>query len=143
MSAMSDYLEDALRTLIFRTGAGFAKTAALKVALCTAATTDAQTGATITEVTNANSYARTGPAPLDANWSAPDTTGGLTDNVAAITFPTCTTATWGTVTHAALNDNATWGAGNNLFHGALTVSKTVGVGDVFAFAVGALDITLG
>ena len=135
-------MEDALRTLIFRTGAGFAKTAALKVALATAATTDAQTGATITEVTNANAYARTGPAPLDANWSAPDSTGGLTDNVAAITFPTCTTATWGTVSHCALTDNATHGAGNVLFHGALSASKTVGVGDVFQFAAGALDITL-
>jgi hypothetical protein len=135
-------MEDALRTLIFRTGAGFAKTAALKVALATAATTDAQTGATITEVTNANAYARTGPAPLDANWTAPDTTGGLTDNAAAITFPTCTTATWGTVSHIAVNDSATHGAGNNLFHGALTASKTVGVGDVFQFNTGALDITL-
>ena len=37
MSAMSDYFEDALRTLVFRTGAGFAKTATLRVALATAA----------------------------------------------------------------------------------------------------------
>ena len=142
MSAMSDFMEDSLRTLIFRTGAGFAKTATLRVALATALTTDAQTGATITEVTNANAYARTGPNPLDANWTAPDTTGGLTDNAAAITFPTCTTATWGTVSHIALVDSATWGAGNSLFHGALTVSKTVGVGDVFQFNANALDITL-
>lgn len=142
MSALSDYMEDALRTLIFRTGVGFAKTATLRVALATAATTDAQTGATITEVTNANAYARTGPNPLDANWTAPDSTGGLTDNAAAITFPTCTTATWGTVSHIALVDSATHAAGNSLFHGALSVSKTVGVGDIFQFSIGALDITL-
>lgn len=142
---MSDYMEDALRTLIFRTGAGFAKTAVLRVALATAATTDANTGATLgggNEVTNANAYARTGPNPLDANWSAPDTTGGLSGNVAAITFPTCTTATWGTVSHCALVDSATWGAGNVLFHGALTVSKTVGVGDVLQFNALALTVTL-
>lgn len=134
-------MEDALRTLLFRTGAGLAKPGTLRVALATAATTDAQTGATITEVTNANAYARTGPNPLDANWSAPDTTGGLTDNVAAIIFPTCTTATWGTVSHIILTDSATHGAGNSLLHGALTASKAVGVGDIFQFNAGALDVT--
>lgn len=137
---MSDYLEGQIRAHIFRT-ASFTKPTVLSVALATAATTDAQTGATITEVTNANAYARTGPAPLDANWSAPDTTGGLTANVAAITFPTCTTSTWGTVSHIAICDSATWGAGNSLLHGALTASKTVGVGDVFQFAIAALSVT--
>lgn len=137
---MSDYLEGQIRAHIFRT-ASFTKPTTLRVALATGATTDAQTGATITEVTNANAYARTGPDPLDANWTAPDSTGGLTDNVAAITFPTCTTSTWGTVSHIAIVDSATFGAGNSLLHGALSVSKAVGVGDVFQFAIGALDVT--
>lgn len=136
---MSDYLEGQIRAHIFRT-ASFTKPTVLRVALATAATTDAQTGATITEVTNANAYARTGPDPLDANWSAPDSTGGLTDNVAAITFPTAT-GSWGTVSHIAIVDSATFGAGNSLLHGALTASKTVGSGDVFQFAAGALDVT--
>lgn len=137
---MSDYLESQVRAHIFRT-ASFTKPTVLRVALATGATTDAQTGATITEVTNANAYARTGPDPLDANWTAASSTDGLTDNAAAITFPTCTTSTWGTVTHIAIVDSATFGAGNSLLHGALTVSKTVGVGDVFQFAIGALDVT--
>ena len=140
MSALSDYAEGQIRAHMYRT-ATFTKPTVIRIALATAATTDAQTGATITEVTNANAYARTGPDPLDANWTAPDTTGGLTANTAAITFPTCTTATWGTVSHIAQVDSATWGAGNSLVHGALTASKTVGVGDVFQFAAGALDIT--
>lgn len=139
MSAMSDFLEDNIRKHIFRTGS-YTKPTTLRVALATAATTDAQTGATITEVSNANSYARTGPDPLDANWSAPDTTGGLTANVSAITFPTAT-GSWGTVSHIAIVDSATWGAGNSLIHGALTASKTVGNGDVFQFNATALSVT--
>lgn len=140
MSALSDFAEVEIRKHIFRTGS-FTKPTTLRVALATAATSDSQTGATITEVTNANAYARTGPDPLDANWTGASSTDGLTDNAAAITFPTCTTATWGTVSHIAIVDSATWGAGNSLLHGALTASKTVGVGDVFQFNAGALDVT--
>lgn len=139
MSAMSDYLEGQVRAHIFRT-ASFTKPTTLRVALATGATTDAQTGATITEVANSGSYARTGPDPLDANWTGASATDGLTDNAAAITFPTAT-GSWGTVTHIAICDSATWGAGNSLLHGALTASKTVGSGDVFQFAIGALDVT--
>ena len=140
MSAMSDYLEGQIRGHMFRT-ATWSKPTVIRIALCTAATADADTGASANEVTNANAYARTGPDPLDANWSAPDTTGGLTDNVAAITFPTCTTATWGTVSHVRQVDSATHGAGNCLLHGALTASKTVGVGDIFKFNIGDYDVT--
>lgn len=139
MSAMSDYLEGQIRAHAFRT-ATWTKPTVVRVALATAATTDAQTGATLTEVANAAAYARTGPNPLDANWSAPDATGGLTDNVAAITFPTAT-GSWGTVSHCMVVDSATWGAGNSIVHGALTASKTVAINDIFEFAAGALDIT--
>lgn len=143
MAAASDYLETNLRTLIFRTGAGFTKTANLSIALCTAATADTHTGATIPEVTNANGYARVSMgAPLDATWTAASGIDGLTDNAAAITFPACITAAWGIVTNFAICDSATWGAGNVLFHGALTTFKPVNVGDVFSFAIGALDITI-
>lgn len=143
MSAMSDYLEAEIRKHAFRTGS-WTKPTVLAIALCTAATADANTGATITEVTNANAYARVSGAgttnPADGNWSAASATDGLTDNVSALTFPTCTTAGWGTVTYFAICDSATWGAGNMLFHGAVTVPKTVGVGDVFKFNAGDLDI---
>lgn len=139
MSAMSDFLEVELRKHVFRTGS-YTKPTVLRVALATGATSDSQTGATITEVTNANSYARTGPDPLDANWSGASSTDGLTDNVAAITFPTAT-GSWGTITHIAIVDSATHGAGNSLLHGALTASKAVGNGDVLSFAIGALDVT--
>jgi len=136
---MSDFLEGQIRAHIFRT-ASFTKPTVLAIALCTAAPTDASTGATITEVANAGAYARQTLNPLDANWTAPDTTGGLTDNASAITFPVAT-ANWGTITHFVITDSATWGAGNVLFHGALTASKVVNTGDQIKFNIGDLDVT--
>lgn len=135
MSAMSDYLETNLRTLIFRTGAGYAKTAGLYVALFTAAPSDSGGG---TEVSG-GSYARVNVPPLDANWTAASGTDGLTDNAAAITFTTAT-GNWGTITHVGIFDAST--VGNLLFWGALAASKVVNSGDTFSFAIGALDITL-
>lgn len=139
MSALSDFAEVEIRKHMLRTGS-WTKPTTLRVALATSATSDSQTGATITEVTNANSYARTGPDPLDANWTGASSTDGLSDNASAITFPTAS-GSWGTVSHMALVDSATYGAGNVYVHGALTASKTVASGDVFQFAAGALDIT--
>ncbi len=140
MSAASDYLEGQIRAHIFRT-ASFTKPTVLAIALCTAAPTDASTGATIAEVPNSNAYARVSRNPLDANWTAASSTDGLTDNAADITFPTAT-GSWGTITHFAILDSATHGAGNVLVWGALTASKTVGNGDVFKFNAGDLDVTV-
>lgn len=139
MSAMSDYLEGELRKHLFRTGS-FTKPTVLAIALCTAATTDAQTGATITEVANSNGYARQTLNPLDANWTAASSTDGLTDNATAIVFPTAS-GSWGTITHFAILDSATHGAGNVLVHGALNASVVIGSGNAFAFPTGALDVT--
>ena len=139
MSQMSDYLEGQIRAHAFRT-ATWTKPTVISIALCTAAPPDASTGATITEVANAGSYSRQTLNPLDANWTAPDTTGGLTDNASAITFTTAS-GYWGTVTHVALCDSATWGAGNMLLYGTLTASKVVNNGDTFKFNIGDLDVT--
>jgi len=137
---MTDYLEGQIRAHAFRT-ATWAKPTVVAVGLFTSATADADTGASAGEVTSANSYARQALAPLDANWTAASATDGLTDNASAITFPTCTTATWGTVTHIRITDSATHLAGNATLHGALTASKAVGVGDIFKFNIGDLDVT--
>ncbi len=134
MSQMSDYLETELRKHIFRTGS-FTKPTALYVALFTAAPSDAGGG---TEVSG-GSYARANLPPLDTNWSAPDGTGGLTDNLAAITFP-APSANWGSITHFAIFDAAS--AGNMLLWGALTTPKTVNNGDPApSFPIGSLDVT--
>jgi hypothetical protein len=134
MSKMSDFLEVELRKHIFRTGS-FTKPAALHISLHTADPTDAAGGAEVV----GGAYARVQRDPADANWSAPDATGGLTDNVAAITFP-APTANWGVVTHFAIWDAAV--AGNMLAHGQLTTPKTINSGDAApSFAIGALDVT--
>jgi len=138
MSALSDYLEGQLRAHVFRT-ASFTKPAVLGIALATAAPTDASTGATISEVPNSNAYARVARNPLDANWTAASATDGLTDNAAAIDFPTAT-GSWGTITHVVILDGTTHGAGNSLFHGALSASKTIGINDIFSFPAGNLDV---
>ena len=140
MSAASDWLEGQIRAHIWRT-ATYTKPTVAAFALATASTTDAQTGATLTEVADASAYARVDRPPLDANWTAASATDGLTDNVAAITFPTATGA-WGTVTHVMVCDSETWGAGNSVVHGALAASKVVGDGDVFQFSAGAFDVTI-
>lgn len=138
MAAMSDYLEGQLADHLART-ATFAKPATFAIALVTASTVDADTGATITEVANTNGYARQAVI-LDAKWTDPGV-GGLMDNVDAIAFPAASGGNWGTVVGIAICDSATWGGGNMLLHGDLTASRVVNDGDTFQFAIGDLDIT--
>lgn len=134
MSNMSDYLEVQLRKHLFRTGS-FTKPTVLGVGLFTVTPSDAGGG---TEVTG-GSYARVDLPPLDANWTAPDSTGGLTDNAVAITFPT-PSANWGTVVAFGIFDATT--AGNLLVWGPITPNKTINNGDPApSFAIGALDVT--
>lgn len=137
MANFSNYLEDQLLTHIFRTSS-YSKPSTIAIALLTAAANDADTGATITEVTNANAYARQTLNPADANWTL---TSGTSDNASAITFPQAT-GSWGTIVGVAVLDSATYGAGNMLFYGTLAENKVVNNGDTFSFDVGDLNISL-
>jgi hypothetical protein len=144
MSAMSNYLENELIDHIFR-ARSFTAPTVLAVGLFTAAPSDSGGG---TEVTG-GSYARASLNQSASNWegtggevTATDSagTGGATQNAVAITFPT-PSANWGVITHFGIFDATS--AGNLLFHGALTASKTVNNGDPApSFAIGALDVTL-
>lgn len=143
MSAMSDYLENKLVDLTLR-GQAFTAPATLYFGLHTTATTDAGGG---TEVTG-GSYARVAVTASLANFAgtqaaasttASSGTGGATSNNGTITFP-APTANWGTVTHWSVWDAST--AGNMLYHGALTTSKTINNGDAApSFAAAALVLT--
>ncbi len=134
MSAMSDYLEQMIGNLLFRTQAAW-KPSGIYVALFTAAPSDSGGG---TEVSG-GSYARVQVTQTDANWNAPTGGNGLFDNANAITFPS-PTAGWGQVTHWGIFDASS--GGNLLLWGALTTAKTVNTGDPApSFATGALDIT--
>lgn len=129
MSAISNYLEDALINHILRNTAYTTPGTSIYVALYTTDPTDADVGAEV----SGGSYARVQVTV----WTAPSN--GATDNTNVITFPTATVA-WGTITHVGIRDALT--AGNLLFHGPLTASKVVGVGDTFVFNAGALDVSL-
>lgn len=73
--------------------------------------------------------------------TAGDATAGSLANVLAITFGT-PSANWGTVTHFGIHDAVT--AGNALYYGDLTTSRTINNGDAApSFAIGALTITEG
>lgn len=149
MGSMSNYLENKLVDFLFR-GVSYTAPAAIAIALCTTAPTDTSTGATIVEVPNSASYARVALSPSTSNWR--DTAGGTagtsagttgtTSNNATITFPT-SSGSWGTVTHFAVVDSATWGAGNVLFWGAIGASVNVtGSGFTLSFSAGQLSVQL-
>ena len=133
MSAMSDYLEGQLIAHIFRTSS-FTKPTTLAVGLFTAAPSDSGGG---TEVTG-NNYSRATLNPLDANWAAPTSGNGQTSNSSTITFAT-PSGSWGTVTHFGIFDAAS--AGNLLFWGSLTISKTINQSDTVSFPANSLTIT--
>jgi hypothetical protein len=139
---MSDYLENKLVDQLFR-GQAAPTTSTLYVGLLTAAPSDSGGG---TEVSG-GSYARVAVTSSLANWAgtqsaastvASSGTGGQTSNNGAITFPS-PAATWGTVTHFGIYDAST--AGNLLFWGALTNSKTINTADTVSFPAASLTVT--
>ena len=137
MAAMTDYLETALINHIFR-GTAYTGPGTIYVGLLTAAPTASTTG---TEVTG-GSYARVGVSTAGGtNWAATSSGNGTTSNVNAVTWASAPTASWGVVTHFALYDAAS--AGNMLFYGALSASKTINNGDAApSFAAGALTVQI-
>lgn len=65
--------------------------------------------------------------------------GNLATTSAAVEFPTAT-ASWGSITHAAIFDAST--AGNMLAYATLSAAKTIDTGDVLRFPAGDIDVTL-
>lgn len=134
-AGVSDYTENKIVDHIFRATAWTAPTT-LCVALLTAAPTDASTGATIAEASYTN-YARGQLNPSVSNWKstngatsgASSGTSGATTNASTITFGTAAGSGPTVVTHFAALDSCTAGAGNVLYYGALTTSKTINNGD--------------
>lgn len=144
MPAISDYLESGILHHIFR-GQTFSKPATIAVALCSGVPVETNTGVTIPEIANAGGYARVNVgAPSDGTWNfivQSIGASGLVDNVSAVTFPVAT-ANWGMVSGIAITDSGVYGAGNLLFHAALTTPRDVRTNDTFQFAAGDIDIFL-
>lgn len=108
--------------------------ATLYVALFTTAPNVSGTGGV--EPTG-NGYARVAVANTTAKWGNANL--GSKSNADAITFPTCTTASWGTITHWGFFDAAT--SGNVIYFAALTSPLLVTVGATPYFSAGGLVIS--
>ena len=129
MAALSDHSEALLSDWLMTNGTATRPTA-WYVALYTAAPSDSGGG---TEVSG-NGYSRQA-----VTFAAATSPGGTTSNTGDITF-TAAGGDWGTITHIGIFDAST--AGNLLWHGAMTASKTVADGDTLQFSTGNIDLTI-
>lgn len=127
MAQISNYLENALINAVLR-NTSYTSPTTVYVALYTTDPTDADSG---TEVSG-GSYARQA-----VTMGAPSN--GVSTNSAQVTFPVAT-ADWGTITHIGIRDAST--AGNLLFHGSLSASRTILNGEQLVIAIGNLSVTL-
>jgi len=129
MSAASDYLEDAVLDHVLG-NTTYTPATNLYLGLWTA--DDGLESGTLTSEVSGGSYARE-IITFDAASS------GSSANTSTVTFTTAT-ANWGTITHVAVMDALI--AGNVLFHGSVTTSKTIESGDTFQVSAGNLTISL-
>lgn len=127
MSAASNYTEN-LALVWLLTSDSATRPSAWYLALFTSDPTDAGSG---TEVSGTN-YTRKA-----ITFSVSTDTAS---NSATVTFDAAGSGGWGTVTHVGVYDASS--AGNLLFHGAVTTSKTIDEGDTFQVSSGNLTITL-
>jgi len=139
MAAFSDYLEAGVLDHTLR-GVALSAPAAVYLALFTTDPTDAGGGVEVADSAYAREDMADGGA-IASGWTAPavDTDGYAVTNAKVIQYPPIADGTV-TVTHYGLFDAAT--AGNLLYHGAFTSSKTLDVNDVMSIAVGGLKIIL-
>lgn len=136
MGSKSDYLEKALLDEVLG-GTNYAAVATTHIGLFTVTPSDTGGG---TEVTG-GSYARVAKTNNATNWpnaSGSGAGGSSKSNGTAVTFPQAS-ADWGTVVAFGIYDDPT--AGNLLYWGAVSPSKTVQNGDTPSFAIGALTVT--
>lgn len=133
MGSLSNYGENALVNHLCRNSA-YTPAATLYLALCTADPTDAATGASMNEVANSGSYART------AITFGAAATRRVTQN-AQVTFPAAT-GSWGTVIHWAIVDTNTYGSGNVLAYGAFGTSKSIVSGNTPSVASGQVYVEI-
>ena len=112
MGSLSNFAESALMNHIF--GTAYSHVATVYLALATGDPGETGTGASMSEVANANGYTR------KAITFAAAATRRITQT-GAVTFDQASGA-WGVVTHWAIVDSGTYGAGNVLAYGAFASS---------------------
>ncbi len=131
MASLSNYSKAKLGDHLLGT-ASFTMPAQAYAAAHTADPTDAGSGAEVS-TGGGSLYAR-----VAVDFNAVASPGGTTNPTADVVFPTAG-ASWGTVTHIALWDNATAGAGNMLMHGPLTIPQSIGTGQILRMLAVDLD----
>lgn len=137
---ISDYCANIALDFVFRNQA-FAVPDTF-VAYCTADLTDANTGATMTEVANSNNYSR---KQVNINGGGSPTwdiaAAGLVDNTDDIT-QAAPSGSWGLITALVIIDSVTYGAGNVLFYDNGIQEQTPVNGDTVKNSAGNLDVSL-
>ena len=112
MGSLSNFAESALMNHIF--GTEYSHVATVYLALATGDPGEAGTGASMSEVANANNYTRKAITFSAAGSRKISQTGAVAFNQAS--------GAWGVVTHWAIVDSGTYGAGNVLAYGAFASS---------------------
>ena len=141
MADISDYLEDGVLDFVLNAAVthSLTSTASVFIALADADWTDAWvTDTPDVEPPNTFGYARVTATQDFAALSV-----GIWDNTSVYSW-TASGGQIGTgpITHTAILDATTDGAGNLLFHGNIDTSKTIADGDTFQFAADAYVVTL-
>ena len=138
MSAASNYLEDKLLDHTLRYGsAPYTGASTLYLALFN--NTSTNTAANLEAGTLTDETSGSGTAYVRKAVTFAAASSGTSATNATVTFDTAT-ASWGTITHIAVMNAST--AGNVLFYGAVTTSKTIDTGDTFQVSSGNLTISL-
>lgn len=132
MGSLSDYAENELLDHLFN--AAYTAVSQCYLALCTGDPTDAGTGASMSEVANSNNYARAA-----INFSAAASRAVVQNG--AVTFNQASGA-WGTVSHWAIVDGNTHGAGNMLAHGQFGSSFAPVNGNTPEIATTEINVTI-
>ena len=138
MSAASNYLENKLldHTLKYGT-APYTGATTIYLALFNNTSTNTAANLEAGTLTDETSTSATAYARMPVTFAT--ASGGSSATNATVTFAAAT-ANWGTITHVAVMDAST--AGNVLFWGAVTTSKTIETGDTFQVTSGNLTISL-
>lgn len=131
MGSFSNYSENILLNHLTRNSA-YTPAASIFLALCTGDPGETATGASMSEVANSGSYARTA-VTFSAAASRRVTAS------ADVAFPAAS-GSWGTVSHWAIVDSNTYGSGNVLAYGAFTVSKSIVSGNTPTFTGSSLFV---
>jgi hypothetical protein len=140
MSAASNYLENKILDHTLRYGtAPYVGATTLYLALFNNTSGNAAANLEAGTLTDETSTSETAYARKAVTFAAASS--GSSASSATVTFDTAT-ANWGTITHIAVMDGATAGAGNVLFWGAVTTSKTIETGDTFQVSSGNLTVSL-